>query len=263
MGYRNLRYKGYEADGGVAVVTIDRPGALNALNQETLSELGQVFETAGSDAAVRVVILTGAGDRAFAAGADIRELSTLDRERGAAYARAGQIVFDRIADFPKPVIAAINGYALGGGCELALACTVRIAADNAQLGQPEVRLGLIPGFGGTQRLPRLVGRARALELLLTGEPVTAATALRIGLVDRVVPHEGLMEEARALAGVILRGAPPAVRRCLEAVREGASLDLADAQRLEARLFGECFGTEDMKEGTQAFLEKREARFQGR
>lgn len=260
MGYDNLRS---ETDGGVALVTIDRPQALNALDEKTLSELGQAFEAAGADTAVRVVILTGSGGKAFAAGADIRELSMLDPQRGEAYARAGQAVFDRISKLPKPVIAAINGYALGGGCELALACTLRIASESARLGQPEVRLGLIPGFGGTQRLPRLVGRARALELLLTGEPVTAATALRIGLVDRVVPPDRLLEETRAVAGSILRGAPPAVMRCLEAVRGGASLDLADAQRLEARLFGECFGTEDMKEGTQAFLEKREARFQGR
>lgn len=260
MGYDNLRY---EADGGLAVVTIDRARALNVLNEHTLSELGQVFEAAGEDAAVRVVILTGSREGAFAAGADIRELATLDRARGEAYARAGQAVFDRIWNLGKPVIAAINGYALGGGCELALACTVRIAADNARLGQPEVRLGLIPGFGGTQRLPRLVGRGRALQLLLTGEPVTAASALQLGLVDRVVPEADLMSEARRMAESILQSAPLAVIRCLEAVREGARLDLADAQRLEARLFGECCGNEDMKEGTRAFLEKREARFQGR
>ena len=258
--YDNLLY---EARDGMAFVTIDRPRALNALDRKTLGELERAFRAAGSDVSVRVVVLTGSGDKAFVAGADIRELARLSGVEGREFASAGQAVFDRIESLGKPVIAAVNGYALGGGCELAMSCSLRISSENAVFGQPEVRLGLIPGYGGTQRLPRLVGRGRALEMLLTGETVTAATALSIGLVDRVVPAAELMSEVGALAARIMRSAPLAVSYCLEAVNRGLGMSLADGQQLEADLFGKCSETEDMTEGTRAFLEKREARFRGR
>lgn len=260
-GYENLRYETREEN--VAVVTIDRPRALNALDRKTLGELSQAFVTAGSDDAVRIVVVTGSGDKAFAAGADIRELAALSEPEGRQFAAAGQAVFDRIESLGKPVIAAVNGYALGGGCELAMACSIRIASASAMLGQPEVSLGLIPGYGGTQRLTRLVGPGRALEMLLTGDPVTAERALEIGLVDRVVVGDRLMSEVMALADRILRNAPLAVRYCLEAVNRGMNTDLVLGQQIEAELFGRCFGTEDMKEGTEAFLGKREAQFRGR
>ena len=249
--YANLQF---EIRNHVAFVTIDRPHALNALDRKTLGELDSAFGTMSGDSAVRVVVLRGAGDRAFAAGADINELGGLDEAGGAAFAREGQRIFARIESFPKPVIAAVNGYALGAGCELAMACSFRVASENAVLGQPEVRLGLIPGYGGTQRLPRLVGRGRALCMLLTAEYVPADEALRIGLVDRVVPLQELDSQVDGLARGIVRNAPIAVAACLEAAGEG--------MELEARLFGKCCGTSDMKEGTRAFLEKREATFRG-
>jgi enoyl-CoA hydratase len=215
------------------------------------------------DEAVRAVIITGAGEKSFVAGADINELAALTPTAGREHARAGQAVFDMIEQLGKPVIAAINGYALGGGCELAMACTVRIAADTARLGQPEINLGIIPGYGGTQRLARLIGTGRALELLLTGEPIGAAEALRLGLVNRVVPAADLMAEAQKLAATIATKAPIAVRYILESVRCGIQLPLGDAQAFEATLFGLVASTDDMREGTRAFLEKRPAEFRGK
>jgi enoyl-CoA hydratase len=251
-----------DRQGPVVIVTVNRPRVLNALNTRTLDELRQVMLACRHDAAVRAVVITGAGDKAFVAGADIAELSALTPAAGHDHARHGQHVFDLIARVGKPVIAAINGYALGGGCELAMACTIRIAADGAKLGQPEVNLGLIPGFGGTQRLARLVGAGRALELLLSGDQITAAEAHRIGLVNRVVPAADLMREATTVATTLAAKAPVAVRYILEAVYGGLEMPLAAAQALEATLFGLAASTEDMQEGTRAFLEKRKAAFKG-
>jgi enoyl-CoA hydratase len=212
---------------------------------------------------VRVIVLTGAGDRAFIAGADINELAVQTPVGGREHARAGQALFDRIERLGKPVIAAVNGFALGGGCELAMACTIRLAAETAKFGQPEINLGLIPGYAGSQRLPRLVGRGRALELLLSGAPITAEEAWRIGLVNRVVPAADLGGEARKLAHALAAKAPVAVRYILDAVITGSEMPLAEAQTYEATLFGLVSTTEDMREGTRAFLEKRPAEFKGR
>jgi enoyl-CoA hydratase len=242
---------------------VNRPEKLNALDGEVLDELAAAFAEVRSNAGVGAAILTGAGDRAFIAGADIAVLSRLGPREAHENALKGQALTRLIEDLGKPVIAAINGYALGGGCELALACALRIAAENARLGQPEVKLGIICGYGGTQRLPRLVGKGRALELLLTGEPVDAAEALRIGLVNKVVPREKLLDEAHATARRILAAGPLAVRHTLEAVNRGLDATLADGLTLEAALFGLCFTTQDMREGAAAFLEKRPPRFAGR
>jgi enoyl-CoA hydratase len=251
-----------ERDGAVAVVTVNRPGVLNALNGATLDELHRAVGDLTSDSAVRVLIVTGAGEKSFVAGADIRELAAMSAADSREYARQGQRVFDAIEQMGKPVIAAINGFALGGGCELAMACTLRIAADRARLGQPEIGLGLIPGFGGTQRLARLVGRAAALELLLTGRQVDGAEALRLGLVHRVVPAADLMATARALASELAAKPPVAMRYILESVHRGLDASLGDGQALEAALFGAIAATEDRREGTAAFLEKRTAVFRG-
>ena len=251
-----------QREGAVAVVTVNRPKVLNALNIATLDELAATMRQLQRDETVRCLIVTGAGEKSFIAGADINELSALTPAAGREHARAGQAVFDLVEQLGKPVIAAINGYALGGGCELAMACTLRIAADTARLGQPEINLGLIPGFGGTQRLARLIGAGRALELLLTGEPIGAAEAYRLGLVNRVVPAADLMVEARQLAATIAAKAPIAVRYMLDAVRCGAQLPLGEAQALEATLFGLVASTADMREGTRAFLEKRPPEFKG-
>jgi enoyl-CoA hydratase len=243
----------YAVQDFVATITVNRPSVRNALNIATIEELGKAFDRAGQDSDVRVVILTGAGDKAFAAGADIAEIARLNEVSGTEFSRRGQQVFDAIESLGKPVIAAINGYALGGGCELAMACTLRVAAENAVLGQPEVKLGLIPGYGGTQRLPALIGKSRALRLLLTGETVSAAEARDLGLVDIVEPAASLMPRARSLAQQIVANAPVAVKLCVEAVRN----------RNEAALFGKVCATEDMKEGTRAFLEKRTPQYRGR
>lgn len=247
-----------EVADGVAVVTLNRPKVLNALNAALLGELDAALDALGADDAVRAVILTGAGEKAFAAGADIQELAVLSGVEGQALAERGQRVFSKLETLGKPVIAAIHGFALGGGCELAMAAAIRIASEGARLGQPEVKLGLIPGYGGSQRLPRLVGKGAALKLLLTGEMVSAVEALRIGLVDEVVPASELMGRARELASSIAAAAPIAVRQCLAAVRAGYDLPLNEAQAHEAALFGICCGTEDKAEGTRAFLEKRAA-----
>ena len=252
-----------ERDDAVAILTINRPKVLNALNTATLDELRQALLALRDDEAVRVVVLTGAGEKAFVAGADINELSVQTPTGGREHAMAGQRVLDLLEQLGKPVIAAINGFALGGGCELAMACTLRIAADTARLGQPEINLGLIPGYAGTQRLARIVGRGRALELLLTGDHVTAAEAHRLGLVNRVVAAGELMAETKKLAQALAGKAPIAARYIIDAVHRGLEMPLAEAQAYEATLFGLVSTTEDMREGTRAFLEKRRAEFRGR
>lgn len=248
---------------GVAIVTVNRPDKLNALNQRVMKELGACFEGLRDDDDVRVVILTGAGEKAFVAGADINELAVQTPVQGKETSLAGQRILDAIENLGKPVIAAVNGYALGGGCELAMACTLRIASENARFGQPEVKLGIIPGYAGTQRLPRLVGKGLAHQMILTGDPITAAEAYRIGLVNQVVPLNELMAAAEALAHKIMANAPLAVKFAMEAVNHGMEMTTAQGEFLEATLFGLCCTTADMKEGTRAFLEKRPAKFTGK
>lgn len=260
MAFENLLY---EKRNGIGYVAVNRPEKLNALNRKTMDELHDCFQEIERDDEVRAVILTGAGEKAFVGGADINELAVQTPVEGKERSRRGQRILDLIEHLGKPVIAAVNGYALGGGCELALACTIRIASENARLGQPEVKLGLIPGYAGTQRLPRLVGRGRALEMVLSGEPVSAAEAYRIGLVNQVVPAQDLIATAEKLAQKILANAPLAVKFALEAVNHGLEMTQAEGQFLEANLFGLCCTTADMKEGTRAFLEKRPARFTGK
>jgi enoyl-CoA hydratase len=253
----------HDRDGAVALITINRPKVLNALNTQTLDDLRRALLDVRHDESVRVLVLTGAGDRSFIAGADINELSVQSPTGGREHAMRGQHVLDLIEHLGKPVIAAINGFALGGGCELAMACTIRIASETARLGQPEVNLGLIPGYAGTQRLARIVGRGRALELLLTGDQIDAAEAYRLGLVNRVVPAADLLPEAKKLAAALAAKAPVAVRYILEAVHKGLEMPFPQAQVFEATLFGLVASTEDMREGTKAFLEKRKAEFKGR
>ena len=252
-----------EQHGTVVLVTLNRPEALNALNAKLLSEMSALIAGVAADAGLRVLVLTGAGDRAFGAGADIAELVSLDAEGARHFAASGQAVFGALERLGKPSIAAINGFALGGGCELAMACTLRLAADTAQFGQPEIDLGIIPGFGGSQRLARLVGRGRALALLLGGHRIGAVEAERIGLINRVVPAADLKAEALALAQELAGKAPLAMRYLLNAVYAGADLPLEHALQLEATLFGLSASTADMKEGTRAFLEKRKPEFRGR
>jgi enoyl-CoA hydratase len=252
-----------EVSDQVARVTLNRPQVLHALNTQVFDELEAVFSALAVDPAVRVILLTGSGEKAFAAGADIKELANTDAAAGEAKARRGQGVFRLIETCGKPVIACINGFALGGGCELAMACTLRLASETARLGQPEVKLGLIPGYGGSQRLPRLVGQPMALKLLLTGDMIGAAEALRIGLVDEVLPAGKLMERAESLARTIAGMAPLAVAGCLQAVREGSEVGLEESIELEAKIFGRLCGTADKEEGTKAFLEKRPAVWTGR
>ncbi len=259
MAFDNLLL---ERDDAVAIVTLNRPKVLNALNAQTLDELRRAFLELQHDADIRAIVLTGSSDRAFAAGADINELANQTASSARDLALAGQHLFTLIETLGKPVIAAINGYALGGGCELAMACTLRIAADRARFGQPEIGLGLIPGYGGTQRLPRLVGKGRALELLLTGAPITATEAERIGLVNRVVPFDELLPTAKALAASLAAQAPVAVRYIIDAVNAGLDMPLAAGCAHEATLFGLAAATEDMREGTRAFLEKRKPAFKG-
>jgi enoyl-CoA hydratase len=260
MAFENLLY---EKRNGIGYVTINRPDKLNALNGKTMKELSECFQDIEKDDEVRAVILTGAGEKAFVGGADINELVVLTPVEGKEMSVRGQKILDLIEHLGKPVIAAINGYALGGGCELALACTLRVASENARLGQPEVKLGLIPGYGGTQRLPRLVGKGRALEMLLSGEPISASEAYRVGLVNQVVAAPDLMAAAEKLAQKIMANAPLAVKFALEAVNYGLEMPEAEGQFLEATLFALCCTTADMKEGTRAFLEKRPARFSGK
>jgi enoyl-CoA hydratase len=246
----------------VAVVTVNRPEKLNALNEAAKRELAEVFRFLRTDASVDAVIVTGAGEKAFVAGTDIRELQPLDRDGATKFAAGGQEVFDLVEGLGKPVIAAVNGFALGGGCELALACHIRVAADSAKFGQPEVSLGVIPGYGGTQRLPRAVGRARAMEMILTGGMIDAAEALRIGLVNAVVPKGEVMQAARAMASLITSKSQPAVRLALKAVLLSQDTALADGLQREAELFGDACDTEDFREGVAAFLGKRAPAFRG-
>jgi enoyl-CoA hydratase len=252
-----------ERSDGVAVITVNRPKVLNALNTATLDELRRTMLALKADDDVRAIILTGAGEKSFVAGADINELAVQSPTSGREHAIRGQHVLDLIEHLGKPVIAAVNGYALGGGCELAMACTIRLAAEGARLGQPEINLGIIPGYAGTQRLTRLVGRGRALEMLLTGEPVGASEAYRLGLVNRVVPAAELMTEARKLAELLAAKAPIAVRYVIDAVNNGLQMSFAEAQKYEATLFGLIASTDDMREGTRAFLEKRKPEFKGK
>jgi enoyl-CoA hydratase/carnithine racemase len=253
----------YEKKDGIAYVTLNRPKVLNALNQRTWQDLRAAFEDVRDDATVRGVILTGAGDKAFIAGADISEIAhitAVDAERSSRY---GQDVLTLVENLGKPVIAAVNGFALGGGCETAMACTIRVASEHARFGQPEVTLGIIPGGGGTQRLPRLVGKGRALQIILSGAMITAQEAYRIGLVNEVVPATDLIPRAEAILKQIFANAPVAIRFSLEAVNRGLETSQAEGMALEASLFGLCAGTEDKDEGTQAFLQKRAANFKGR
>ncbi|SDR44007.1 short chain enoyl-CoA hydratase [Rhizobiales bacterium GAS191] len=259
----NLTNVLYEKKGAIAYVTLNRPKVLNALNTPTWADLRTAFEDARDDAAIRGVILTGAGDKAFIAGADISELARVTAVEAEQSSRFGQEVLDLIENLGKPVIAAVNGFALGGGCETAMACTIRIAVDSAKFGQPEVKLGLIPGGGGTQRLPRLIGKGRALQLILSGEMIGAQEAYRIGLVNEIVPATDLISRAEAVLMQIASNAPIAVKFALEAANSGMETSQSEGLLLEASYFGLCAATEDKKEGTSAFLEKRAPRFQGR
>jgi enoyl-CoA hydratase len=245
------------------VVTVDRPKVLNALNLQSMTELEQVFLDVRQNDAVRAVVITGAGDKAFVAGADIRELASLSAQEGEQMATRGQRIFHLIENCGKPVIACINGFALGGGCELALACTLRIASTSARLGQPEVKIGIIPGYGGTQRLPRLIGKGAALKMILTGEAIGANEALRLGLVDEVVEPSQLIERAEQIAQTIAAMAPLAVRDSIRAVNAGYDLPLSTGLELEAALFGLVCSTNDKAEGARAFLEKRSPAWTGR
>jgi enoyl-CoA hydratase/carnithine racemase len=253
----------YEKKGAIAYVTVNRPKVLNALNTPTWADLRTAFEDARDDAAVRGVILTGAGNKAFIAGADISELAHATAIEAERASRFGQEVLDLIENLGKPVIAAINGFALGGGCETAMACTIRITVDNAKFGQPEVTLGLVPGGGGTQRLPRLVGKGRALQLILSGEMISAQEAYRVGLVNEIVPAADLITRAEAMLNKIGSNAPVAVKFALEATNKGLETSQSEGLLLEASYFGLCAATDDKKEGTSAFLEKRAPQFQGR
>src|ERR671917_1560275 len=250
----------FELTDGIARITVNRPDKLNALNAIVIAELGDAVTRIETDSAIRGVVVTGAGTKAFVAGADINELTEQGVTGGRTRALIGQQVFRRLERCGKPVLAAVNGFALGGGCELALACHLRIASENAKFGQPEVKLGIAPGYGGTVRLPRIVGKARALELLLTGDMIDAEEARRIGLVNRVVPAERLLPEAEALLRAILANGPLAVRACLEAVDAALDMGIDEALLLEAGFFGLLSATEDMQEGTRAFVEKRRASF---
>jgi enoyl-CoA hydratase len=260
MLLENIRY---ELRPPIAVVTIDRPKVLNALNRQSMTELEQIFLDIQKNAEVRAVLLTGAGEKAFVAGADIGELASLSPLEGEQLAGRGQRIFHLIENCGKPVIACINGFALGGGCELALACTLRIASSTARLGQPEVKIGIIPGYGGTQRLPRLIGKGAALKMILTGEAIGAAEALRLGLVDEVVEPDQLLPRAEQIAQTIAGVAPLAVRDSIRAVNSGYDLPLASGLELEASLFGLACSTSDKEEGARAFLEKRAPKWNGK
>jgi len=260
MAYENLLF---DVKDQIARITFNRPAVLNALNAKTVEELGDCLEKIERDNTVRVIIFTGAGEKAFVAGADINELAKRTPVDGKEFSVFGNRILHRLETMGKPSIAAINGFALGGGCELALGCSMRIASKNAKLGQPEVKLGLLPGFGGSQRLSRLCGKGVAHELILTGEMITADEALRIGLVNRVVELADLLPTAEAIAKKIIANAPLAVKYAMEAIEHGMDMTLEEGLFLESTLFGLCCATEDMHEGTRAFIEKRPAKFQGR
>ena len=260
MTYRNVLF---EKEDSIGLLTINRPQVLNALNRETMTEISQVVGKTATDPEVAVLIITGAGEKSFVAGADISEMRTLSALEGRAWSKFSQATFNAIENLPQPVIAAVNGYALGGGCELAMSCDIRIASDKAKFGQPEVLLGVVAAFAGTQRLPRLVGKGRAKELLFTGDQIDAAEACRIGLVNKVVPAGELLTAAKELAAKIISRGPVAVQLCKAAVNEGLDMDLESAQAYEAEVFGLCFATADQKEGMNAFVEKRPAKFTGK
>jgi enoyl-CoA hydratase/carnithine racemase len=260
MNFENILF---EKKGAIAYVTINRPKVLNALNMATMEELRAAFTAIKDDREARVAIMAGAGEKAFIAGADIGELAKQDAVSGKEYTHRGQSVLDLIENLGKPVIACINGFALGGGCEIAMACTMRLASENAKLGQPEVKLGIIPGYGGTQRLPRLVGKGIAMQLVLTGEIISAQEAHRIGLVNEVTLSTELIPRAEAIAQKIIANAPLAVQYSIEAVNKGMEMTLAEGLYLEAVLFAVACASEDKKEGTTAFLEKRPAQFNGK
>ncbi|NNG66485.1 short-chain-enoyl-CoA hydratase [Caldanaerobacter subterraneus] len=260
MEYKNIDVKKEE---GIATITISRPKALNALNTETLEELENVLEVLQNDDGVKVIVITGAGEKAFVAGADISEMKDMSVFEAKKFAELGQKVFRKIELMKKPVIAAVNGYALGGGCELALACDIRIASRNAKFGQPEVGLGIIPGFGGTQRLPRIVGVSKAKELIYTGDMIDAEEALRIGLISKVVEQDKLLEEAYGIAKKIMSKGLVAVSLAKEAINKSLEVDIDSGMEYEANAFALCFGTQDQKEGMAAFLEKRAPKFEGR
>lgn len=247
----------------IATITFNRPDKLNAINLQIIDELKRAFESFEKDSNVGVIILTGAGEKAFVAGSDISALATYDSTSAKNYSEVGNKVLSYIQNFPKPVIAAVNGFALGSGCEIAMACHFRVASENAKFGQPEVNLGLIPGHGGTQRLTRIVGIGKAMELTLTGNTIDANEALRIGLVNKVVPLADLKSAAEAMAQIILTKAPPAIALAIKAINSNLEKPLSDGLKYEAELFSDCFKTEDMKEGTKAFLEKRKPAFKGK
>ena len=260
MSYNNLLY---DKEDGIGIVTINRPESLNALNGEVCTELYKIFQEIEDDQDVRVIILTGSGERAFVAGADIAEMQPQSSLEISSFIDTGRKAFDRIYTLSKPVIAAINGFALGGGCELAMCCDLRIASENAKFGQPEINLGIIPGAGGTQRLARLVGMTRAKELIYTGDIIDADTAYAIGLVNKVVPHDSLMAEAKELAHKLLSKSSIALSLAKQAINNGADISLSSALDIEAQCFSRCFDTEDQKEGMKAFLEKRKPEFKNR
>jgi len=260
MSYENLLY---EKKDGIAYITFNRPKVLNALNRKTVEELQQVLLDAKNDDAVRVLILTGSGEKAFVAGADINELAQQTPVNGKEFSLFGQSVFHLLETIGRPSICAINGFALGGGCELALCCSIRLASKTAKFGQPEVKLGILPGYGGSQRMARLCGKGAAHELCLTGEMITAEEAQRIGLVNHVHEPAELLPAAKAMAKKIIEKAPVAVKYCMEAIERGVEMPLEEGLFLEATLFGLCCATEDMREGTKAFLEKRVAQFHGK
>jgi len=259
MNYQNILTSN---ENGVFTITINRPEKLNALNAATIAELGQAIDYAQTDAVVRVVILTGAGEKAFVAGADITEFKGLDAQQGSKLAREGQVVFNKFENSAKPVIAAVNGFALGGGCELAMACHLRVASENAKFGQPEVKLGLIPGYGGTQRLVRYIGKAKAIELLITADVFSATDALHYGLVNYVVPADVLLAKCNEIAAKVIQQAPLAVAACI-ACANVANDDTKAGLDKEIEEFGKCFGSADMIEGTTAFAERRKAVFVGK
>lgn len=253
-----MEFVTYEAEGLISIITINRPNALNALNSQVLEELDQILDQIDT-AFVRALILTGAGNKSFVAGADIAEMSTFTKKEGEAFGKRGNDIFRRLETFPLPVIAAVNGFALGGGCELCLSCDIRICSENAVFGQPEAGLGITPGFGGTQRLARIIGPGMAKQMMFTARNIKAEEAYRIGLVNAVYPQEELLSEAKKMAKGIADNAPIAVRNCKKAINDGLQVDMDQAVAIEERLFGDCFETLDQKEGMGAFLEKRKER----